>query len=445
MTLRMRVLATLLLLTAVSAFYSDTGSVVSLTASNFKTEINKGGYWIVEFYAPWCGHCQKLKPEYEKAAFGLKGAVNVAAVDCDTHKSLAGEYGVQGFPTIKLFYPSTKGTLSNMEYSGGRTANDIISWAMDQIKKLSLKRIGSKSEEKGEKREKKQKADSGGFYGSDSDVIQLGSHNFDKEVKDSEDLWMMEFYAPWCGHCKNLKSDWEQAATELKGKVKVGAVDCTAHESLCGEFGVQGFPTLKYFGSNKKHPEPYNGARDAASIVAFALVKWSSQAPPPEVKELTEPFILEKYCTGSDDLPSKQLCFIVFLPHILDSRAEGRNRYLAILQKVADHFKERPFGYLWAEAGKQRSMEQRFATEGFGYPAAVIFSPKRNAYTIMKAGMDYDHCVEFIDSIRHGFEKLTPLDGELPEAATTVLWDGKDEKVDIEEEFDLDEIMNDEL
>ena len=44
---------------------------------------------------------------------------------------------------------------------------------------------------------------------------------------------MIEFYAPWCGHCKNLKSDWEELATGVKGKAKIGAVDCTANQATC--------------------------------------------------------------------------------------------------------------------------------------------------------------------------------------------------------------------
>lgn len=55
---------------------------------------------------------------------------------------------------------------------------------------------------------------------------------FHEEVQGDE-LWMVEFYAPWCGHCKALKSDWEQLAVEVKGKAKVGAVDCTVQQSTC--------------------------------------------------------------------------------------------------------------------------------------------------------------------------------------------------------------------
>ena len=63
------------------------------------------------------------------------------------------------------------------------------------------------------------------------DVIELTDENFDKLVMDSEDMWLVEFFAPWCGHCKNLAPQWASAATELKGKVKLGALDATVHTS----------------------------------------------------------------------------------------------------------------------------------------------------------------------------------------------------------------------
>eukprot|EP00210_Caulerpa_lentillifera_P007336 g7012.t1 len=423
------------------AFYSDSSKVVSLTESNFKSKIEKGGgYWLVEFYAPWCGHCQSLKPEYEKTAKALDGVIHVAAVDCDQYKSLASQFNVKGFPTIKLIH----GSLKSIDYSGGRTASEILSWSFDQVKKLAIKKLGGKEQ----KKSSSSSSSSGGseFYSKDSDVVNLSEDNFDKKVRKSEELWLVEFYAPWCGHCKNLKPEWEKAATELSGKVKVGAVDCTAHESVCREFGVQGYPTLKYFGMDKSTgAEDYPGGRDASSIVSFALEKWSKFAPAPEVKELTEEFVFEKHCLGSESHATKQLCLIVFLPHILDSKAKGRNKYLDILKKIAEAYRDRPFSYLWMEGGKQTKLEANFGVGGFGYPAVVMFSPKKKAFALLKSGLDYDHCAEFIDSLRHGFQKILPIEGNLSEIQNTIPWDGKDQVEQMEDEFDLDDIMKEEL
>ncbi|GFH26319.1 uncharacterized protein HaLaN_24451 [Haematococcus lacustris] len=139
------VLPTLLLLAARAAAlpYSASSPVVSLDPSNLKAKL-KSGPALVEFYAPWCGHCKALTPEWEKAAKAMKGSVTVAAVDADAHKELAQEYGIQGFPTIKFMYlegDKVKAT----DYQGGRTAKDFIQYAFDKAKSLALKRIGEKA------------------------------------------------------------------------------------------------------------------------------------------------------------------------------------------------------------------------------------------------------------------------------------------------------------
>jgi protein disulfide-isomerase A6 len=56
-----------------------------------------------------------------------------------------------------------------------------------------------------------------GLYSSSSDVISLTSTNFDRLVKGSDAVWVVEFYAPWCGHCKSFAGEYSKAATALKG------------------------------------------------------------------------------------------------------------------------------------------------------------------------------------------------------------------------------------
>lgn len=65
------------------------------------------------------------------------------------------------------------------------------------------------------------------LYSANGPVVLLNKANWQEEVMKSDSLWLVEFYAPWCGHCKSLAPSWELAAKQLKGVVKVGAVDMT--------------------------------------------------------------------------------------------------------------------------------------------------------------------------------------------------------------------------
>eukprot|EP00466_Bigelowiella_natans_P013688 jgi/Bigna1/79576/fgenesh1_pg.63_\ len=86
-------------------FYTKSSGVINLDAGNFDDVINSSPAVLVEFYAPWCGHCKQLKPAWIQAAKKLKGIVKVAAIDAsdDKNRPIAGRYGIQGFPTIKIF------------------------------------------------------------------------------------------------------------------------------------------------------------------------------------------------------------------------------------------------------------------------------------------------------------------------------------------------------
>jgi protein disulfide-isomerase A6 len=111
--------------------------VVELTSSTFdKTVLQSEGIWIVAFVAPWCGHCQRLHPEYDKAAESLGGVVNLGTVNCDNEQSLAQRYGVRGFPTIKIFNAG-KDKQSPEDYQSARSASAIVSVAMSKFNSLS--------------------------------------------------------------------------------------------------------------------------------------------------------------------------------------------------------------------------------------------------------------------------------------------------------------------
>jgi len=102
------------------------GGVLVLTDENFEQAVKEHEMLLVEFYAPWCGHCQALEPEYKKAAKMLKEAdssVSLAKMDATKETKAAEKFKVDGYPTLKFF---NHGQPS--DYSGPREAQGIVDW-----------------------------------------------------------------------------------------------------------------------------------------------------------------------------------------------------------------------------------------------------------------------------------------------------------------------------
>jgi protein disulfide isomerase len=100
-----------------------------------------------------------------------------------------------------------------------------------------------------------------------SDVVDTKDANFD-EVINSHEFVLMEFYAPWCGHCKKLAPEWEAAATQLKGKAVIAKIDATAEPANAAKFEIRGYPSIKVFRDGKLSGD-YEGQRTADAIVKY--------------------------------------------------------------------------------------------------------------------------------------------------------------------------------
>ncbi|KAJ5791208.1 uncharacterized protein N7518_008219 [Penicillium psychrosexuale] len=142
-----------------------------------------------------------------------------------------------------------------------------------------------------------------GLYTKNSPVIQLNPKTYNSLIAKSNHTSIVEFYAPWCGHCKNLKPAFEKAAKNLDGLAKVAAINCDDDENkaFCGQMGVQGFPTLKIVTPSKKPGKPrvedYQGARSAKGIVDAVVDRI-----PNHVKRATDKD-LDKWLGQNEDRP----------------------------------------------------------------------------------------------------------------------------------------------
>jgi protein disulfide-isomerase len=105
--------------------YNPSGISDPLTAEKFQSAItNTHDAWFVKFYAPWCHHCQALKPNWDNMARQMKGKLNVGEVDCDVEKRLCKDAKVRGYPTMLFFRGGER-----IEYEGLRGLGDLLDYA----------------------------------------------------------------------------------------------------------------------------------------------------------------------------------------------------------------------------------------------------------------------------------------------------------------------------
>ncbi|KAJ4916352.1 Protein disulfide isomerase-like 1-1 [Raphanus sativus] len=134
MAMRRYALCSILVLSLFVSSVRSKESVLTLDHTNFTETISKHDFIVVEFYAPWCGHCKQLAPEYEKAASELSSHVPplvLAKIDAsdEKNKEFATKYSVQGFPTIKILRNGGKAV---QDYNGPRESDGIVTYLKKQ-------------------------------------------------------------------------------------------------------------------------------------------------------------------------------------------------------------------------------------------------------------------------------------------------------------------------
>ncbi|KAF8968140.1 protein disulfide isomerase [Flammula alnicola] len=237
---------------------ASASNVLDLGPDNFDSVIGKGKPALVEFFAPWCGHCKNLAPVYEQLAdvyAHAKDKVIIAKIDADGEgKPLGKKYGVTGYPTLKWF----DGDGNDDKYTDGRDLESLTSFI--------TRKTGLKSNIPAP---------------PPTNVHILDNNNFNDVVLDSSKNVLVSFTAPWCGHCKNLKPHYEKVATTFQSESNCVVANIDADDKknvfISQKYEVSGFPTLKFFSKDNKEPEDYEGGRTEADIVAYLNEKCGTQ------------------------------------------------------------------------------------------------------------------------------------------------------------------------
>ena len=432
-------------LTSFLAIYGPSArreGVVVATSKTFRADVlDETQPVAVQFYAPWCGHCKALKPAWKAATKALSGTMKLVVVDADTERDLASKYNVRGFPSIKVFGAGKKKSPS--DYKGGRSERELIAGLRQQAEQgggAGAKAGGGAGAKAGGGAGAKAGGGAGSSHGSGwasgSSVVELTDASFQREVLESDDLWIVAFYAPWCGHCKNLEPEWKAAAKQLKGKgVSIGAVDATQATSVAQQFGVEGYPTIKVV--HRGEASAYEGGRTAEDIVGAALTQLESLGVEAEVPQLTSARQWRDTCHKPG-----ALCAVALLPHILDSGADGRNAYLATLKTVAKR-NRRLYSFLWTEAGMQPKLEGALDRCCAGYPTLAVVSADKGRFALMREAFDAKHAASFVAGVLRGGIPTSPVSGGTLVVEDVAPWDGLDGALPEEEPlnaFDDEEV-----
>uniref|UniRef100_A0A672NZD0 DnaJ homolog subfamily C member 10 n=1 Tax=Sinocyclocheilus grahami TaxID=75366 RepID=A0A672NZD0_SINGR len=212
--------------------------VVTLIPESFQELVKRrksSETWMVDFYAPWCGPCQALLPEWRRMARMLSGIVNVGTVDCQKHHSFCQGENVRAYPEIRLFPQNSnrRDQYQCVSYNGWhRDAFSLKTWALSSLPRAS---------------------------------VDLSPEDFKRKVLGGKDHWVLDFYAPWCGPCQQFAPEFEVLARMTKGTVRAGKVDCQEHYQTCQSAGIKDYPSVRFYPHLVQGGEHIN-SRDATDI-----------------------------------------------------------------------------------------------------------------------------------------------------------------------------------
>lgn len=321
--------------------WDDSGKVVHLfqddgSFTEFIDTPRSSGALIL-FYAPWCGHCKSIKPEFASASRKLDGGLVLAAVDCTAATDICTSFSVKSYPTLLFFadgdkdgVPYTEGRLEadlvafgerhfavgtdtdftllkvkalkkfltdrDVSFSGLTDKSDLVALAEKSrnLPKVDLKKKAEKKAEKyngrtwaQDNRAKKAKEAAAKGFGADIDdsaVTHLTDDTYAEFVKNNPHAFIMKS-AEWCGACKSLKPHYAKAALELKGTFALGAIDCENNPEVCNK--IASYPTNVYV--NNGGQEEQVKFSDTKSIVKAAKKILDPTAPDAP----KEPFVNE--------------------------------------------------------------------------------------------------------------------------------------------------------
>jgi thioredoxin domain-containing protein 5 len=189
----MKVIGIFFIVLIIGTYYcSDAPNVQILEGEEFFTEKTNQGIWFVKFYAPWCGHCKRLAPTWNKLAGYSSNHWNVAKMDCtnELNKNICEKYNVKGYPTLKLFINGKH----EDDYRGTREIGNLVRW-VEKVSEINDIIELDESEEPKPIEIKFDTIPSSNIDEEDNYYV-LTSHNIENSIKEVY-IYQVLYYVPW--------------------------------------------------------------------------------------------------------------------------------------------------------------------------------------------------------------------------------------------------------
>uniref|UniRef100_A0A915PF60 Thioredoxin domain-containing protein n=1 Tax=Setaria digitata TaxID=48799 RepID=A0A915PF60_9BILA len=271
--------------TAVNVVHLDNYNALQKTVSSGKPV-------LIMFYAPWCGFCKRLKPEFSAVADKLKGKVVLAGMDVTYrgNEFVAKQFNIDGYPTLEYFV----GGVHKFRYRGQNSKDGIIEWLKNPVEQSVTPSVAEQEIS---------------WADATNKVVVLNDDTFDDFIAKHRSVLVL-LYAPcmficsrlnsdlcicdsyWlntdcaaekgCGHCKMVKPEFIQAAERLaKDGIDgvLAAIDATTNKKTAERYKVEGYPTFAYF-KNRKFAWKINERTEDGF---YNFMKNPVEPPPPEL------------------------------------------------------------------------------------------------------------------------------------------------------------------
>ncbi|KAG4200792.1 hypothetical protein ERO13_A05G236000v2 [Gossypium hirsutum] len=357
--------------------------VLTLDHSNFTDTVSKHKFIVVEFYAPWCGHCKNLAPEYEKAASILSKhdpPVILAKVDAneEANKYLANEYEVRGYPTLKILRNGGKNV---QEYKGPREADGIVEYLKKQSGPASA--------------ELKSAEDASNLIDGKKIVVVGVFPKFSGEEFES-----------YMALAEKLRSDYEFGHT------------LDAKHLPRGESSVTG-PVVRLF---KPFDELFVDFKD---FNVEALEKFVAESSMPLVTHFNKDPSNHQFFIKFYNSPNAKAMLFANLS------VEGIDSLTSKYREVAEQFKGQGIGFLLGDLEASQAAIQYFGVQESQVPLIIIQNNDRKKY--LKPNLQANDIAPFVKDYKEGkvppYLKSEPIPEENKEPVKVVVADTLEDMV----------------